>query len=394
MNAIKHKQYLRKNFAKSLISSVNATKGMFLKDLDIEVAGQKRGLISSRYFINPLNLQIMKRKVMISGDFTLDEVQDEKSNATSGGIVIKSKKASDRIEALKAAGIDVSNLFAMGDEMLVRVVDGVPSQVSDDDPIFNSIVSVGTIPDRRLFRRWVMSQMFHILRSMGPYRERTFVDVVQDFGYEYQWKMLEEELRVQAKLAKEDGENFQERNRWFNEKVVAGMMKDYIEKLHKYVDGLKVKHCKGVPYKTIKGTDIFCVDINAKVFCPLNNLIDKLDSIHGDAKGLYFNVRSFNQNRVRLAHGTNQSKAFIDAYKGSGAFYTMKNLILFHGCKFRNKGKFMSKDASMAKLHIEASSNEGWQMLGVMKKLIEDNGISINGKLEEWKKAKKSKKRK
>ena len=40
-----------------------------------------------------------------------------------------------------------------------------------------------------------------------------------------------------AKLTKEDGENFQERNRWFNEKVVAGMMKDYIEKLHKYVDG-------------------------------------------------------------------------------------------------------------------------------------------------------------
>ena len=336
----------------------------------------------------------MKRKVMISGDFTLDEVQNEKSNATSGGIVIKSKKASDRIEALKAAGIDVSNLFAMGDDMLVRVVDGVPSQVSDDDPIFNSIVSVGTIPDRRLFRRWVMSQMFHILRSMEPYRERTFVDVVQDFGYEYQWKMLEEELRVQAKLAKEDSENFHERNRWFNDKVVADMMKDYIEKLRIYIDGLNVKHCKGMPYKTIRGTHIFCVDINAKVFCPLNKLIGKLDSIHGDAKDLYDIVRKFNQKRVRLAHDTKQSKAFIDAYKGAGAFYTMKNLILFHGCKFRNKGKFMSKDASMAKLTLETASNDGWQMLGIMKKLIEDNGISINGKLEEWKKAKKSKKRK
>lgn len=332
---------------------------------------------------------------MISGEFTMTELENKKDNATPSGIIVKSKKASERIEALKAAGIDVSNLFAMGDEMVVRVVDGVPSQVSDDDPIFKSIVSVGTIPDRRLFRRWVMAQMFHLLRRMEPCswrKERlTFVDVVQDFGYEYQWKMLEEELRVQAKLAKSDEENFQERNRWFNDKVVSEMMTDYIEKLQKYIDGLNVKHCKNVPYKTIKGTHYFCDDINAKVFYPLNRLRDKLNNFCDDADDLYEIVRKFNKKRVRLAFRTKQSKAFIDAYKGAGAFYTMKNLILFHGCKFLNKGKYMGKDASMAKLHLEASSNEGWQMLGIMKKLIEDNGVSINGKLEEWKKAKNSK---
>lgn len=328
---------------------------------------------------------------MISGDFTMTEFENKNDNATSGGIVIKSKKASERIEALKAAGVDVSNLFAMGDEMVVRVVDGIPSQVSDDDPIFESIVSVGTISDRRLFRRWVMSQMFRILRRIESRTYVSFVEALQSFGYEYQWKMLEEELRVQEKLAKSDIDNFLWRNRWFNKFVASDMMKDYIEKLHKYVDGLKVKHCKGVPYKTIKGTDIFCDDINTKVFCPLNKFIGKLDSIHGDAKDLYDTVRKFNKNRVRLAHDTNQSKAFIDAYKGSGAFYTMKNLILFHGCKFRNKGKFMNKDASMAKLTLETASNDGWQMLGIMKKLIADNGISVNGKPEEWKKAKKRK---
>jgi hypothetical protein len=325
----------------------------------------------------------------------MTELENKKDNATPSGIIVKSKKASERIEALKAAGVDVSNLFAMGDEMVVRVVDGVPSQVSDDDPIFKSIVSVGTIPDRRLFRRWVMAQMFHLLRSMEPcsWRKepRTFVDVVQDLGYEYQWKMLEEELRVQAKLAKSDGENFRERNRWFNDKVVSEMMTDYIEKLQKYIDDLKVKHCKGVPYKTIKGTHYFCDDISSKVFYPLNRLRDKLNNFCDDEDDLYEIVRKFNKNRVRLAHDTNQSKAFIDAYKGAGAFYTMKNLILFHGCKFRNEGKYMGRDASMAKLHLEASSNKGWQMLGIMKKLIEDNGVSINGKLEEWKKAKNSK---
>ena len=118
-------------------------------------------------------------------------------------------KAEDRLEALKKAGIDTSNLFAMrgasGEGMLVRLINGVPQMVEDSDPIYRAIIAAGTIPDRRLFRRWVMSQMFHMLTYKG-YHADGYTAALHAKGYEYQWSMLIEELRVQMKLVKNDTE--------------------------------------------------------------------------------------------------------------------------------------------------------------------------------------------
>lgn len=59
----------------------------------------------------------MKRNVMISGEFTINEV----ANANGVGQSKPNKKSAQaRIEALKAAGVDVSNYFPMGEEMIVR----------------------------------------------------------------------------------------------------------------------------------------------------------------------------------------------------------------------------------------------------------------------------------
>ena len=61
---------------------------------------------------------------MISGEFTINEV----ANANGAGQQKPSKKSAQaRIEALKAAAVDVSNYFPMGEEMIVRVKDGVPT---------------------------------------------------------------------------------------------------------------------------------------------------------------------------------------------------------------------------------------------------------------------------
>ena len=92
-------------------------------------------------------------------------------------------KADARLEALRKAGVDTTNMFAMqsasGDGMLVRVVDGVPSMIDDSDPIYAALAKGGTIPDRHLFRRWVMSQMFHMLATGD------FTQALHRKGYEY-----------------------------------------------------------------------------------------------------------------------------------------------------------------------------------------------------------------
>lgn len=136
----------------------------------------------------------MKRNVIISGEFTINELTAPKPSNAS-----KPKTAVDRIAALKAAGIDTSCFFPMGSDMVVKVVDGVPVQVFDDDPIYQSIASGGYVNVHPLFRRFVMAQMFRLLRRMERSGD-SFNALVQHNGYEYQWRMLENELHAIAKM--------------------------------------------------------------------------------------------------------------------------------------------------------------------------------------------------
>lgn len=102
------------------------------------------------------------------------------------------KTAVERIEALRNVGVDVSNLFAMrganGGEFIASNKEGELTILSEDDPIFQYISRQGAVPNRRLFRRFVMAQMFRML-SYVPYGECKPVGVtemIHRLGCEYQ----------------------------------------------------------------------------------------------------------------------------------------------------------------------------------------------------------------
>lgn len=315
-----------------------------------------------------------------------------------GTIVLKAAdetpvtKAKKRIEALKAAGVDVSGLFAMQTGDVARMEDGVLAVVPDDDPIYSAILESGTIPDRRLFRRWVMAQMFHLLT--GTYNN--FTENLRAKGVDYQWRVLEEELKAQRKLYRDDKENFSERNRWFNKSVVVSMCNHYLKSLFKYVGHLKKKKCKGVPYVTVSGRgDIFVTDLDSKVFMPIQKAIHIIQN-STSPDSLYIAYLKFKKAYVRV-RSMKMDSCFIDAYKGVGAYYTMKNLVLFHDCVFINevakkaKRKYkMTQYESMNYLADKAceyaADSEGWRLFGVMKKLLEDNNIDIKAKMASWRK--------
>ena len=180
---------------------------------------------------------------------------------------------------------------------------------------------------------------------------------------------------------------------------------DYISKLRSYIDDKCIytvkkdkdgnkkktyKHtCKGNPYIRLQNEDIFVADLDRKVYNPLRDLANKMGAVP-TYKELYGAVREFNKNRKHLAWDTKQADAFITAYKGSGSYYTMRNLIMFHGARFLKNGRKMSETNSLKELESKAKlyDEEGWRMLGVLKQLIKDSGINIQGKILEWKKAK------
>ncbi len=305
------------------------------------------------------------------------------------------KSATERIEALRSAGINVDNLIAMkganGGEYVASNHNGVFSILNDDDPIYNQIIQQGTVPNRRLFRRWVMAQMFHML-SATSYHSKELIGVtemIHRLGYEYQWKMLLNELYAQAKMEKRDFSSFAERNRWFNSDVTVAMAEEYLTQLKKYVGALKERKCKGIPYKRIGGRDIFVEDLDYKLYNPISKAIDSIRRAKSIIQ-LHNAVKRFNEIRRKMSYDTPQSRAWIDAYKGSGAFFTMQNLIRFHGCvAYNDAGRRLNKAQSLTFIEQKANlycNGGGWRLLAVLKKMLEDNDIDIKAKQAEWRK--------
>lgn len=344
----------------------------------------------------------MKQIVTITGENLNIVTKNVEATAAT-----KKTKAQMRLEALKAAGVDVSKYFPLGDDQLIKIENGAAVPVDMDDTTIDAvgkkIVEGGYVNNWKLFRRWVMSQMFHMLRDMEK-DGKSFNEVLQRKGYEYQWRMLENELYAQVKMSEHgDLDNVGSRNRWFNGDVASDMATDYISKLRKYVDDNLIynvkkdkdgnekkayKHtCKGNPYVRLQNKDIFVSDLEKKVYTPLREIANEMAAV-ATYKQLYAVVRKFNKNRKHLEWNTKQADAFITAYKGSGAYYTMRNLIMFHGARFLKNGRKMSEINSLKELESKAKlyDEEGWRMLGVLKQLIKDSGINIQGKINEWKK--------
>ena len=307
------------------------------------------------------------------------------------------KTAQERIDALRSAGVDVSNLFAMqganGGEFIGSNKNGVLSMLDENDPIFNHIIEQGTVPNRSLFRRWVMSQMFHMM-SHTSYRKSEPVGVtgmIHNLGYRYQWTMLINELYAQMKMEKRDPINFSDRNRWFNADVVIAMAGDYISQLKSHVDSQKERKCKGVPYKRIGNKNIFTEDLQVKLYSPLYSAITRIKQAK-NASQLYEAAKKFNDMRRYMPCNTPQSKSWVDAYKGSGAFFTMQNLIRFHNCTaIDDAGKRLDKFQSLVFISAKAEmykNGEGWRLFAVLKKMLIDNNIDIKRKMATWRKNK------
>ena len=72
------------------------------------------------------------------------------------------------------------------------------------------------------------------------------------------------------------------------------------------------------------------------------------------------------------------------------SFFTMQNLIRFHGCvAYDDAGKRLDKYQSLAFITTKAKmyrNGDGWRLLAVLKKMLEDNGIDLKRKMAEWRK--------
>ena len=312
----------------------------------------------------------------------------------------------ERMEKLNGMGVDTSKYFNFNlpeglkpgaTISLVISEDGQPIIVSNNnDVVREQIISDGYVRNTKLHRRFVMAQMFHMLNyvSWDEKEEGYNACLRNHFDYKYTLDMMIEEVRVLGKLEKRDYESFMERSHFFTKTVVVTVLNDYLEKLKKYVATLPDKNCKGVPYKRVNGVDIFNADLEKKLYRPVRDRIQRVQRA-GNYEQMHKELVAFMRySYVKLPNKTPKSKVWIDTYKGEGAYYTLKNLVMFHGCTiFTSRyGRFDTinnrcfdgiEAVNHLKSKLDEYNGEGWRMFALMKKVIDDNGFDFNERMAE-----------
>lgn len=309
-----------------------------------------------------------------------------------------------RMEKLNEMGINTGKYFtvALDNGTQVHLIideNGNPKKVDNvamtvKDAIAKQIVADGYIGNTKLYRRFVMAQMFQALNYVSwDGKRKGYNDWLKNFGIKYQFEMMLEEIRVLGRLEERDWETFKERSNFFTKEVVVKTMVDYIDKLKARIESQKTYNCKpnktykfkGVPYKKVKGKNIFVDDLNKKVYAPMREDIHKVQ-IARNYNEIYKALKTFMGKMVTVPHTTTKCKEWIDAYKGEGAFYTLKNLVMFHNCGIvKGDGTMIYGLDAVSHLNekLYEYKGEGWRMFALMKKVIADNGFDFNKRMNE-----------
>ena len=294
----------------------------------------------------------------------------------------------ERMNKLNAMGINTGKYFTVNLDngtSIHLIIDKHGNPVKVDDTIANSIIEDGYVKNTKLHRRFVMAQMFQGLNYTSySGRHLGYNEWLKMHSISYAFDMMLEEIRVLSKLEERDKETFIERAHFFTKDVITQTMEDYVTSLTAHIDTLPEKKCKGVPYKRIKSNNIFVVDIDKKVYAPFRSDIHRI-KYASNYKELYKIVKAFINKMISLPYNTPKSKAWIDAYKGEGAFYTLKNLVMFHGCGININGHIVYGAPAMSVLNkrLNEYQGEGWRMFALMKKVIADNGFDFKKRMAE-----------
>ena len=311
-------------------------------------------------------------------------------------------RRNERKEILKAAGIETGSFAAFdvpeGATIIIATKDGQKIEVDRNGNPINAaikkrIYDIGFIKEDPAYRRWVTAQTFEILNSGMSYER--YINWCKG-GYYYQFEMLERELEQISKLS---GEAREMRLKFFNDRVVIKLCEDYMKNLRKFVDSLPEKsHC-GIPYKRIpKFGDCHTKDIEGRLYAPLESPLMKMKEIYRiNIRELLIIFRQFINNMIKVYFNAPLCAEWLAAYQGNGAYYTMMNLIKWHGCRVfysacYDKRAFNLEESIIAvNQKVNAilngrfwiSTPEWYKLTGMLKELIEDNKFDFKKRMAE-----------
>lgn len=281
---------------------------------------------------------------------------------------------------------------------------GMPVIVKpENDPVCKQIFANGYVKNTKVHRRYIMAQTFALLNYKGREGEG-WTAGLRRYDYNYTIKMMIEEIRILGILQKSDFESFEERSNFFNRAVVVATLQDYERKLTESV----MRGLQGGPTSMRVWVPRFGrmtpMEFHNRCCFPIEELIRKINNTVG--VGGYRNYEEianglatwYRMNYISLDYKTEKCKAWVDAFKGAGAYYTLMNMLKFHNCRVADSyesgfyyqhlgrrvvSKFMTEANSIAYVKSYARSHHGYEIMGLLKNVIEDNHFDFNERMKQ-----------
>lgn len=330
----------------------------------------------------PLNAEV---KISVNGkEMTIGQPRPAIGNGMTYNL--SDKDLQDTEKALTAINHNLGGIY------------GSPAQWDiKNDPIAQKIMENGYVKNTKLFRRWITAQTFALLnyKAYGNPNRTGWECAVKDlYGYNYQFTMMLEEIRVLGILQGEDKEAFEERSHFFHGNVVVWTLKDYYNRLKKYINKQKrekPRYYKGQPYvKLARYGCVLVKDLNSKVYRSIENIIKDMEyeAEYGTYMSMYYILKRFMDHYYnKLPYETTKCATWKDAFKGSGAFYSALNLVRFHKCFVTdvNGYKYYGADADKY-LHLLLNGeykNEVWRFHELLKRMIRENNFDLSRSIAE-----------
>ncbi len=209
-----------------------------------------------------------------------------------------------------------------------------------------------------MIRRFLPSQFMGLIRE---YNGNVSGAIRQKYSYMYTIKYTLEEVRKLSMLEKRDKLAFYERSKLFSLQNCKQIFCSYIDEIFKYIESYEKKCTR---YSCGTQVSIFMSNYGKVIMGTVretiikHNQIGKTINYTEDFKyvindllkmkekmkycnsydELYKTMAAFKL--LNLGHDTTKSKVFIDCFIKSGAYYTLKQMIMFDNISFKNcKGR-------------------------------------------------------
>lgn len=266
------------------------------------------------------------------------------------------------------------------------------------DELKKEILAQGTVNYPARYRRWVMAQMFRALNHKKGYQ-----GYLDSHNYDYVLKTTEDELKVLVKMQKENPEEFEIRKTFFTPQVIYRIARYTKEQIIKHAQERNSFYLYNYDYfykAKRKGNNVTYSDWHRFTQLSFNKTLIRLESIldelakcaryaNPDYECVYFLFQEFRNYTIKLPERTKKPVAWVEAFKASGAYYTLENMIYNHGCVLELNGNFDSKKnleifrnryCGIPTYYTDTAHEMGfggYRFLGLLKETIKKNNFDF-----------------